>query len=277
MASHSCNAAITPEIRLQYEVEKELAAKLRSAGREERLNLYPWAYAELFRRLPAHPTLKMTADDIRRDVAWQMSFLKRFLVKDAVMLEIGPGNCALSFEAAGHVGKVIGIDIVEKMTTLVPRPGNFELIVCDGISFSLPDASIDLAYSNQVIEHLHPDDALEQTRRVCRALVPGGAYVCVAPNRLTGPHDVSAHFDPVAACLHLKEYTATELRHVFRTAGFSRTVAYGGLHGRYAAVPNWVIAAAESALDALPHSLCRTLAHNLPIRMIEGVRLVGIK
>jgi predicted SAM-dependent methyltransferase len=37
--------------------------------------------------------------------------------------------------------------------------------------------SVDLAYSNQLMEHLHPDDASEQLANVYRALKPGGVTV----------------------------------------------------------------------------------------------------
>ena len=31
-----------------------------------------------------------------------------------------------------------------------------------------------------------------------RALKPGAVYVCITPNRLSGPHDISLYFDSVA-------------------------------------------------------------------------------
>ena len=61
------------------------------------------------------------------------------------------------------------------------------------------------------MEHLHPDDALEQLQNIYSALVPGGIYLCITPNRLSGPQDVSRDFDMVATGFHLKEYTISEL------------------------------------------------------------------
>ncbi len=37
--------------------------------------------------------------------------------------------------------------------------------------------SIDLVISNQLMEHLHPDDAYDQLREVYRVLRDGGRYV----------------------------------------------------------------------------------------------------
>ena len=268
----------TPEqLKHHYEVEKELAARLRAAGPDERPRLYSWAYEELFRQVADHPLLRKTEEDARRAAAAQLTFLRRFLKPDIAMIEIGPGDCALAFLAAAHLRKVVGVDVMESFTPHIPRPENFEMVVYDGIHLPLPDASFQLAYSNQVVEHLHPDDVLEQTRSVCRVLVPGGIYVCATPNRITGPHDVSGQFDDVATCLHLKEYTTGELHRVFREAGFSRTVAYAGLRGHYGPFPWVAVSACEALLGTLPHRIGRAIARRLPLRIIEGIRLVGFK
>jgi Methyltransferase domain len=43
------------ELRAHYEVERELAARLRAASRTERRTLYPAVYDELFRWVRTHP------------------------------------------------------------------------------------------------------------------------------------------------------------------------------------------------------------------------------
>ena len=45
-------------IREHYDVEKELAHKLRNATKEERGKLYSSLYDELYRRVPHHPQLR---------------------------------------------------------------------------------------------------------------------------------------------------------------------------------------------------------------------------
>ena len=272
------NPVRTPEqLKHHYEVEKALAARLRTAGPDERPRLYSWVYEELYRQVADHPLSHRSEEEVRADAAVQMAFLRRFLKPGIAMVELGPGDCALAFQAARHVSRVVGVDVMENCTPHVPRPENFEMVVCDGIHLPLPDASFQLAYSNQVVEHLHPDDVLEQTRSVYRMLEPGGIYACATPSRITGPHDVSGAFDDVATCLHLKEYATGELSRVFRRAGFSRIVPYGGLRGRYAPFPLFVASIWEAAVGALPHRAGRAIAHVPPFRMIEGIRLVGIK
>jgi len=264
-------------VRRQYEVEKELANRLRNASREERSGLYSLVYAELFQRLPDHPAIEETPDTIRRRVLGQMLFLGRFLNKDAVLLEIGPGRCELSFEAAKYVKKVYALDVDEKVTDALPRPRNFELVLYGGVDFPMSEASVDVAYSNQFIEHLHAEDALEHLANIHSALVPGGVYICATPNRLSGPHDVSMYFDRVATCLHLKEYTTTELAGLFKRVGFSRVSTYAALKNRYCKTPLFAVTACEAILGVLPYRLKKALAGRLPLRAILGVRLVGVK
>jgi hypothetical protein len=51
------------QLRQFYEIEKEMAAQLRVASKEERLGLHQELYAELFKRvLPSHAHAKSVAD-----------------------------------------------------------------------------------------------------------------------------------------------------------------------------------------------------------------------
>ena len=203
----------TPEeIRSHYLAEKDLANQLRLSMPEERGALYLTVYEELFRRVPNHPILFRTVKPEQKESAirWQLQFLQRFLKPSHSFVEIGAGDCTLALAVAKRVKQVYAVDVSAKLTESIIPPKNFELRVSDGCSVDVPDNSVDVAYSNQLMEHLHPDDALRQVREVYRALKPGGVYVCVTPNRLGGPYDISRYFDTVATGLHLKEYTVTE-------------------------------------------------------------------
>ena len=77
--------------------------------------------------------------------------------------------------------------------------------------------------SNQVIEHLHPEDLEAHLRGAYSILKGGGRYVFCTPHRYTGPHDVSRVFktdEPKG--MHLREYTYQELVEAVKRAGFSR-------------------------------------------------------
>lgn len=276
----SGSGARTPEqVREHYDIEKVLAEKLRSASREERRALYTAVYDELFKRLPHHPQLTHKADPAAqaRVVGWQMRFLKRFLQPDSVYLEVGPGDCAVVLEVAKSVKQVYAVDVSNEITKRASFPRNFELALSDGCSIPVPLGSVDVAYSNQLMEHLHPDDAMQQLKNIYDSLAPGGHYICITPSRLTGPHDVSRYFDDVATGLHLKEYTATELDRLFRQVGFSRIAVYVGMRGWYLKLPLLLMKFMELLADKLPAGLRKKVMRKRFFRMLFGTVLVAVK
>ena len=219
----------SPErIRHHYEIETALADRLKRATREERRTLYGQAYDELYRQVPDVPHLDPSqAESVRAvEVARQLRFLARFLTPQSTFLEIGPGDCRLSIAAAAQVRQVYSVDVTSGVVDRIKLPANVTFAKSDGTSIPIPKGSVDVALSDQVIEHMHPEDADEHLRNVRDSLAPGGRYICITPNRLYGPHDVSKYFDDVARGLHLKEYSGTDLMAQFRVAGYSSVRAY---------------------------------------------------
>lgn len=267
------------QVKQHYDVEKALAQRLMSASREERRSLYSSLYNQMFESVPFHPQLvrKASADETRNNVASQMKVLQRFLTPNTTFLEIGPGDCSLSFAACATAKQVYGLDVSDEITKSTSQPANFKLILSDGSSVPLLENSVDLAYSNQLMEHLHPDDAMEQLQNIYRALAPGGAYVCITPNRLNGPHDVSRYYDRVSSCFHLKEYTTFELAKLFRQTGFSRVKSYVGAKGKFFLLPSWPLALLETVLDWLPWPVQSAIARNWPLRAFLTIQLIGFK
>ncbi len=207
----------------------------------------------------------------------QLDFLRPFLRADATFLEIGPGDCALSFAVAELVKRVYAVDIANEMNATSKVPGNFQLVLSDGCSVPVPANSVDIAYSYQLMEHLHPADALEQLQNVYSALIPGGVYICITPNRLNGPHDISMYFDEIATGFHLKEYTTLELSELFTTAGFSRVRAYVGAKAIYKCISVSPIAFCEMLLAKLRYSHRVAVARSSPFRALLGIRLMAVK
>jgi SAM-dependent methyltransferase len=273
------DARTLDQVRQHYEVEKALASKLRNASRVDRRQLYSSLYDEMYRSVPLHPQLtrKVCENETKKRVAVQMDFIKSYLNKDITFLEVGPGDCALSFEVAKHVKQVYGVDVSAEVTKSRQTPANFQLILSDGTTVPVAPNSVDVVYSNQLMEHLHPEDAVAQLENIYRALVPGGVYICITPNRLNGPHDVSQHFDPVATGFHLQEYAAHDLNSLFIKAGFSKAKFFIRAKGKYFSTLSFPIFSLERVLDFLPHTMRRYLASNLPTRPFMEIRLVGIK
>jgi SAM-dependent methyltransferase len=272
--------ARTPEeVYQHYVVERELAAVLRSSLKEDRMRLYGRLYDELFQRVPTHPQLtrKGSPEQTRAIIGQQMKFMRRFLSPDATYLEIGAGDCSFAAEVAGSVRKVYALDVSAEVVEIRTLPENAELVLSDGCSIPVPPGSVQVAYSNQLMEHLHQDDAMEQLRNLFNALAAGGRYVCVTPNRLNGPHDVSQYFAYEACGFHLKEYTTLELRGLFRSVGFRRSVPYVRVLGRFFPVPGWLPTSTERLMMMLPSRIRTALARRVPLRWLLGIYLVGIK
>jgi SAM-dependent methyltransferase len=267
------------ELRAHYEIEKQLAARLRDAGREERRSLYTSLYDELFRRVPSHPQVVGRADPEagRPLLDKQLRFLGPFLNSETVFLEVGAGDCALSLAIAPRVRQVYAVDVSNEMTSAVRPPSNFALVLSDGCSIPVPTGSITVAYSHQLMEHLHPDDALEQLHAIHTALAPGGVYLCITPSRLSGPHDISRYFDDTASGFHLREYTAGELRHLFESTGFSHLRLRVGGGAAFVPLPLGPVVILERLLAATPVRLRQRLAGAQPLRMLLGVKLAATK
>ena len=266
-------------LRQQYEVERELADRLRHASREQRRTLYRDVYDELYQRVPHHPQLtRRSSPDLTREaLAPQLRLLEAYLLPESTVLEIGPGDCELSVILAQRVRQVYGLDVSEEITQRMVLPSNFKLILSDGTSVPVPPESVDVAFSNQLMEHLHPDDAVEQLQGIWRALRPGGVYICITPNRLNGPHDVSRYFDAVATGFHLKEYTVGELSTLFRKVGFRKVQTLLGRSGTCVPAPVWPVAAGEALLGVVPPRFRRALGLTLPVRAFLSIRLLATK
>jgi SAM-dependent methyltransferase len=260
-----------------YQIEKALAHKLRHASREERRGLYTEVYDELLKRVRHHPLLaaRRTAEDVKRTVDEQLARLEPYIGPDTVFLEVGAGGCQLSLALTSRVKRVIAVDVSNEITAHVKPPPNFELVISNGTNIPVPPGSVDVAFSNQLMEHLHPDDAAEQLREIYTALAPGGTYLCFTPNSISGPHDVSRGFDAVATGLHLHEYTVGELDRMFKHVGFKNTQVL--LPRGNVRVPVPAITALESCVSALPGSLSRKVAYFRPMRGFLGIRIVAKK
>jgi SAM-dependent methyltransferase len=272
--------ARTPEeLYEQYVVERELAAALRQASAADRRTLYSSAYDELFRRVPHHPQLrrKISAGERAGQIAKQIRLLSRWLTPQTVFLEIGAGDCALSFAVAKRAAYVYAVDVSSTITQATDAPANFTLLLSDGSSIPAPAGSVTLAFSNQLMEHLHPDDALEQLANIYTALAPGGVYVCVTPNRLSGPHDISRYFDRVATGFHLKEYTMEELAPMFRRAGFRTVHQCAPTKDGVLLLPDALSLSIERTMAALPNSLRDRALRVRRLRKLVDIRLVACK
>jgi SAM-dependent methyltransferase len=275
----------TPErLKFHYDVERQLALKLKQASKEQRRVLYTAVYDELYRRVEDHPrNFQRSATENRaREVQRKVAYLRPMLRADATFLELGPGDCAVTHAMCPFVGQAIAVDVANEAARPQQRLPNFKLVISDGSSIPMEDGSVDLVFSDQLMEHLHPEDAADQLGEVARVLKGGGKYFCITPSRITGPHDITRYFDaPEPQGLHLKEYTYAELNRLFGDAGFSRRYGLIGAGQWLLPVPVGILTAIEQLYGKVPQRIRKKLRRSLLVRRVTnvllGVRLVGVK
>ena len=263
-------------LRHHYEVERELAARLRQSTRDERMQLFGQLYGELFERVPDHPRLTRleTEESSRRSVEARMRLLRPLLEEGQTFLEIAAGDCRLCYEVAGRCERVIGVDISDQRAGAVDVPENFELVLFDGHECELPDGVADVVFSYQLLEHLHPDDVDPHFELVQRLLKPGGMYVFDTPHRLSGPHDVSRFFTDQLDCFHFQEWTYRGLSaKLLDDFGFSR-VGYFRRGQLWTSLPGrGVVKLVESIVGRLPRRLRKIFA----AKLFQSVGMVAWK
>jgi len=192
-------------------------------------------------------------------------------------VEVGCGDAAVTQAVAAFVREAIGIDVTPALVDNAAAPANFRFVQTGGTDLALQTDSADLVYSNQLMEHLHPDDAKRQLGEVCWVLRPGGTYICSTPSRLTGPHDISCYFGHEPSGLHLREYDHASLAAMFRDAGFRSARAQVSLKGRRLTLPVGPVGLMERLLLALPRAARTRLISLGPVRNLAGVVLIGRK
>ena len=274
MTGEECLMNSLESRRHHFEVEKELATRLRNSTREERSGLASELYAELYRRVPDHPRIARSQDSeaVERTVAAQMRLVRPFLNQDVAFLEFGAGSGSFSKRVAPLVAKVTALEVCDQSGESEGNPPNFEMVLHDGMTIPLPDGSYDVAFSYQVLEHLHPEDVPLHLREIFRVLRPGGAYVLSTPHAASGPHDISRYFTRGLETFHLKEWTYGELSRSLREAGFSRVHPYiKGKTGSSCRFLVPVFRIVEGLLAVLPASVRTWLARKFLNNVVVSV------
>ena len=264
----------------QCRFEVSLARRLRVANRRERMTLYGEVYNAYYDEYPE--SLPQDAHKAR-STCYEVAFARKFVSESSTVAELGPGHCELSLALAPHVRKIYAIDVTPYLRD-ESRPRNFEFKLCDGLHYPLPDNAVDVVLSNELIEHLHPDDAVDQVAEVHRILKPGGRFLCGTPNRIGGPHDCS-NIAPDLPCevrdrmfvangLHLQEYTNRSLSDLLSRHGFRQITPFIGMRGRYFAVPLSAMLLLETAIKRLP---LPWRSRSGLLRALIGIRMSAIK
>lgn len=267
------------ELRNHYEVEKAIATKLKQATREERKLIYQTMYDELFRKVPDHPRLQRRSNQQVTKLANQgkLKLLEKFVDRTTTLLEFAPGDCQFATLMCDHVKSVYGIDISDQRESTQASPTNFHLIVYDGYNLQLPENSIDVVFSDQLIEHFHPEDTELHFQLVQKILKPQGLYVFRTPHKFTGPHDISGYFVDEAEGFHLKEWTYSELRQLLKKLNYSQWHGYwyAESKGLLVRLPFLYFVMVENLLRFFPKKIRKKLTKYLFTS--SGITIVAVK
>lgn len=161
------------QLAAHYVVERELAIRLAASDPADRAAQYTSVYRELFARVKDHPQHRGDRAGRHAQVVARAASLSRLLDSNSTFVEIGCGDALLTKEVAQTVRMAIGVDVTGELVTQ-DGPSSFRFVQTDGIGIDIDSDTVDLVFSNQVVEHLHVDDALVQAREIHRILKPGG-------------------------------------------------------------------------------------------------------
>ena len=251
------------QLQNHYFVERGIADRLRNADREERKHIYATMYDELFAKVPDHPRLTLRASEhgVKKANKSKMMLVGEFLKPSTTFVEFAPGDCRFAMEVAKHVKKVYAIDISDQRGDVQISPKNLELIIYDGYQLDgIPGNSADVVFSDQFLEHLHPEDTRLHLEVVHRLLKPGGKYVFRTPHAFNGPHDISRYFSKSPEGFHMKEWTYNEFKPVLKSLNYSRLFGIWKVRGLRTKMPYRYFQVAEYLIGWLPSGLKRALS-----------------
>ncbi len=260
--------ALTEEqVLFHLELERSLTDELRASSPETRQATFERCYSELYRQLPWLAATGAPEDTSQWTAVLGPPPLRIHEVGS------GAGSLARGLAALGYV--VEATEITSERGDDDGAP-NLTWATTDGVHVErfARNGPYDVVLSDQVVEHLHPDDVIRHFSGCRQVLRPGGRLLFRTPHAFTGPHDVSRIFgfdEPVG--MHLREYTVTELRSHLRAAGFEGVEAVLPLpplarHGGPAAVSSraylWGLLAIEWLMRPLSPARRRRATQRLP-------------
>ena len=174
---------------------------------------------ELSQTLKDHYRLRFGEGGAYRDGVWQVlcrHFFQRYVAPDAHLLDLGCGWGEFSNNI--QAGKQYAMDL-NPDTAQYLKPG-VELLAQDcSEPWPLADASLDVIFTSNFLEHLPDKAAVERTlAEARRCLRPGGRFILLGPNVRLVPgaywdfwdHHVAISDHSLGEVLNLKGFQVTE-------------------------------------------------------------------
>ncbi len=191
---------------------------------KKRYLIYTEAYSEAYRRIR-----NFLPDNYL--FGYDENFIKQYTgeLKNNIVIDYGCGFGYSTLFIAKYARKVFGIDCAPEAIKYARKKfskKNMEFWQIANFILPFKSGTVDFVYSNDLLEHLHPDDLFVHLREIFRVLKSGGKYLFWTPGKSTGPHDITDLFYPKNSGfqplgLHLKEYDFNEMIATIRSCGFS--------------------------------------------------------
>jgi SAM-dependent methyltransferase len=207
-----------------------------------------------------------------------MKLIKHLYNKDKIFMEIGAGDCLLSKNLAPHFKKIVAYEVASSIPFIEGKPDNLEIKIFNGVDMHEESSSVDIVYSNQVFEHLHPDDIASILSAYHSFLKEKGKVVVITPHRLTGPHDISRYFSDDPEGFHLKEYTYRDMKSVLKAGGFKKIKGYVGYSKwGYVSVNINLLILAEKIYGVFPKPFRKKIRGSSVIFNFFGLKIIATK
>ena len=206
-----------------FALEKAFHHDMRTeADPARRRVMYNELYTRVFEIYGAEFRINLEAEAGPKDAMVEM--LRPELQGRAILdIGCGAGEFLLSCARKVEPSRLLGIDVFAKDMDVGERHLRFRR--ADVIRFDLGER-FDVVVTDNVMEHIAPQDVEDHLASIHNALEPGGLLMIFTPNRHFGPWDVTRILDDTyagnvpAQGSHLHEYTHAELAETLTHAGF---------------------------------------------------------
>jgi SAM-dependent methyltransferase len=289
-------SAVTEEMVLHHwALERRLTNELLSSDAEHRWEVFDRCYTTLYSELAwLNELIGGATNECAHEEAETEDWCRLIGPPPQRIYEVGSGKGRLVGALADRGYDCTATEITrERGARWTNERQSLRWTNSDGVHldrFEIPE-SFDAVISDQVIEHLHPDDLVAHFRGVSAILKPGGRYALATPHAFEGPFDISRVFNTDhPQGMHLREYTYRELSRVVRSAGFTRLSASlrlpRAVRARYGGRPRPVpsrfyfgyLRSLERIVAPLPCRLRRRAARVMRLALWpSGITLVATK
>lgn len=143
--------------------------------------------------------------------------------KSVIDFGCGEGSFLMNIQKNIPHKKLLGVDIF--IPESLKKNKKIEFVSSSIINFKT-EKKFDVAFSDNVLEHLSVLDYEQHLKSVYNSLNPGGKFILILPNRLFGPGDITRIIDnsssgkTLAQGGHLNESTYNEMASFLKKTGF---------------------------------------------------------